>query len=129
LLTDVLLLADVVEHFRQTIFQEHKLDCLHFVTLPSLAWVTALKYTEADLELITDPEAYLMIENSMRGGIASISHRYALANNPHVDDYDDSEARRYITYLDANSLYATAQSEPLPVGNFKFLDEDEIILI
>lgn len=126
LLTDVLLLADVVEHFRQTIFQEHKLDCLHFVTLPSLAWVTALKYTEAELELITDPDAYLMIENSMRGGIASISHRYALANNPYVDDYDDSEARRYITYLDANSLYATAQSEPLPVGNFKFLDEDEI---
>jgi len=30
---------------------------------------------------------------------------------------------RYITYLDANSLYATAQSEPLLVGNFRFLDE------
>ena len=27
---------------------------------------------------------------------------------------------RYLTYLDANSLCATAQSEPLPVGSFKF---------
>ena len=67
-----------------------------------------------------------MIENNIRGGIATISQRYASANNPLVDGYVDEEARRYITYLDANSLYATAQSEPLPVGNFRFLTEDEI---
>jgi len=28
--------------------------------------------------------------------------------------------------LDANSLYATAQSEPLPIGNFRFLSDEEI---
>ena len=126
LLTDVLLLTDVFEHFRQTVMLEHKLDCLHFITLPSLAWATALKHTRVELDLLTDPDAYLMIENSMRGGIASISQRYASANNPLVEGYDDSESSRYITYLDANSLYATAQSEPLPVGNFRFLDADEI---
>ena len=43
-----------------------------------------------------------------------------------MEGYDDSEESRYITYLDANSLYATAQSEPLPVGNFRFLEEIEI---
>jgi len=43
-----------------------------------------------------------------------------------VEGYNDSEESRYITYLDANSLYATAQSEPLPGGNFRFLDETEI---
>jgi len=43
-----------------------------------------------------------------------------------VEGYNDSEESGYITYLDANSLYATAQSEPLPVGNFRFLDEIEI---
>jgi len=46
-----------------------------------------------------------MIENSMRGGIATISQRYASANNPFVDGYDEDETR-HITYLDANSLYA-----------------------
>ena len=67
-----------------------------------------------------------MLETNLRGGIATISKRYASANNKHVEGYDDSEESRYITYLDANSLYATAQSEPLPVGNFRFLDEIEI---
>jgi len=42
-----------------------------------------------------------------------------------VERHNDSEESRYITYLDANSLYATAQSEPLPAGNFRFLDEIE----
>ena len=46
---------------------------------------------------------------------------------PFVDGYDEGETRRYITYLDANSLYATAQCEPLPVDNFRFLTPDEDI--
>jgi len=67
-----------------------------------------------------------MIENSLRGGIATISQRYASANNPYLNDFDPNEPNNYITYLDANSLYATAQSEPLPVGNFKFLTDEEV---
>ena len=64
-----------------------------------------------------------MIENSLRGGIATISQRYASANNPHLDEFDPNEVCKYVTYLDANSLYATAQSEPLPVGNFQFFSD------
>ena len=86
----------------------------------------ALKHTDAELDLITEPDAYLMLEANLRGGIAYISKRYASANNKHVEGYNDSEESRYITYLDANSLYATTQIEPLPVGNFRFLDEIEI---
>jgi len=92
LLTDVLLLADVCEYFRKTIMFEHNLDCLHFITLPSLAWAMALKYTGVKLYLITDLDAYLMLENSLRSGIATISQRYSLANNPLVPEtYDDSK--------------------------------------
>ena len=65
--SDVLLLCDVFQHFRQTVFNKHRLDCLHFYTLPSLAWNMALKHTEAELDLITDPDMYLMVENNMRG--------------------------------------------------------------
>ena len=126
LVSDVLLLADVFENFRNSVFNKHNLDCLHFVTLPSLAWVTALKYTGVKLDLITDPSAYLMIENSMRGGIATISQRHAVANNPCLEDYDANKPHNFITYLDANSLYATAQCEPLPLGDFRFLDNSEI---
>jgi len=123
--TDVLLLADVFEHFRWTTYASHRLDCLHFVTIPSLAWAMALKHTDAKLDLITDPQAYLMIENSMRGGIATINKRYACANNHLLVDFDPSKENKFITYLDANSLYVTAQCEPLPVGKFCFLSDEE----
>ena len=126
LLSDVLLLADVVENFRNSVMEKHKLDCLHYFTLPSLAWNMALKHTKAKLDLITDSEIYLMLENSLRGGIATISKRYAVANNPHVDGYDETQPHTHLSYLDANSLYATAQSEPLPVGDFHFLSDTEI---
>ena len=59
--TDVLLLADVFENFRNSIYGEHRLNPLHFITLPSLAWTTALKRTGVKLDLITDPDMYLMI--------------------------------------------------------------------
>ena len=62
----------------------------------------------------------------MRGGIATISQRHATANNPYAEGYDPEQPNRFITYLDANNLYGAAQSEPLPIGCFKFLDEDEI---
>jgi len=86
----------------------------------------ALKHTNAKLDLITDPQAYIMIEYSMRGGIATISKRYACANNPFLADFDPSKETKFITYLDANSLYATAQCEPLPVGKFRFLSDKEM---
>jgi len=53
LLTDVLLLADVFEYFRRSVLNTHKLDCLHFITLPSLAWAMALRHTRAKLDVIT----------------------------------------------------------------------------
>jgi len=125
--SDVLLLTDVFENFRRTVLQNHGLDCLYYPTLPSLAWSMALKHTGIELDLITDPEAYLMLENSIRGGISTISNRYAQANNPYtIDGYDPEQPATYITYLDANNLYGVAQSQPLPVGDFQFLTSDEI---
>ena len=69
LLSDVLLLADVVENFRNSAMEKHKLDCLHFFTLPSLALSMALKHTKAKHDLITDSEIYLMPENSLRAAL------------------------------------------------------------
>ena len=126
LLSDVLLLADVFENFRNSVYAQHRIDCLHFFTLPSLSWAAALKFTGAKLDLLTDPAAYLMVENAMRGGIATISNRYASANNPLLDGYDDQQPTSYITYLDANNLYGAAMTEPLPVGKFRFLADDQL---
>jgi len=67
-----------------------------------------------------------MVEHNMRGRIATISQRYARANNPLVEGYDPSKPNSWITYLDANNLYGTAMLEPFPEGNFRFLSQDEI---
>ena len=61
-LCNVLLLTKVFQNFRQTIYDEHRLDPLHFITLPSLAWASAMKYTNAKLDLITDPNMYLLVK-------------------------------------------------------------------
>ena len=95
LMSDVLLLADVFENFRQNVLDKHGLDCFYYPTLPSLAWSMALKHTQVELDLICDPEIYLTFENSIRGGISTISNRYARANNPLVEGYDPTKPTTY----------------------------------
>jgi len=118
LLSDVLLLADVYQNFRKSICEQYHLETLHFIIRPSLAWGSALKYTTDKLDLIADPDMYLIIKNNMLCGIATISHRYARANNRLVQGYHPSKLNSGVTYLDANNLYGPAMSKPLPVGNF-----------
>jgi hypothetical protein len=60
--------------------------------------------TEVELELLTDPDMYLFIEEGLRGRISMISNRFSKANNPYVPDYDPDEDSSYIMYLDANSI-------------------------
>jgi hypothetical protein len=63
-----------------------------------------------------------MTENGIRGGVSTISHHYAKANNPYlVDTYDKDEPTNYIIYLDANNLYGWAMSQYLPTGGFKWI--------
>ena len=60
--------------------------------------------SEVDLELINDPDTLLFFENSIRGGISTMSHRYAEANNKYVPDYDPNLHSQFLIYLVANYL-------------------------
>ena len=124
--TDVLLLADVFEKFRKVCTSYYKLDPAHYYTSPGLAWDAMLKMTKVKLELMRQREMHDIVEKGIRGGMCCISHKYAKANNPYIqEDYDPSEPTSYILYLDMNNLYGTAMSEPLPRCDFKLLSKDE----
>ena len=125
LLTDVLLLADVFENFRSICLETYNLDPAHYYTAPGLAWDAALKYTQVKLDTLTDINHHLFIEKGMRGGIAMITHRYAKANHPQLEDYDPDKPKTYPLYLDANNLYGWAMSQPLPVSDFQWMEKVE----
>ena len=55
---DVLLLADVFEHFRNICLTNYGLDPAHYYTAPGLAWDAALKVTDVSLELLSDVARY-----------------------------------------------------------------------
>ena len=87
--TDVHLLANVFEAFRDTCLEHYKLNPAHFYTSPGLAWKACLKCTGIRLELLTDPDMLLIFERGIRCGITQAVHKYAAANNPYMGDKFD----------------------------------------
>ena len=67
--SDTLLLADVFENFRNMCMKVYELDPAHFLSLPGLAWQACLKKTNVKLELLTDYDMLLMVEEGIRGDI------------------------------------------------------------
>ena len=121
--SDTLLLSDVFENFRNTCLEVYELDPVYFLSLPGLAWHACLKKTSIKLELLTDYDILLMVEEGIRGGICHSIHRYAKANNKYMKNYDKNEESSYIQYLDANNLYGWAMFQKLPVNGFKWVDD------
>ena len=127
-MSDVLILADVFENFRDVCNENYNLDPAHYLTAPGLAWDAALKMTKIELELLSDYDMLLMIQKGIRGGISMISNRYGTANNKYMgDSYDPSKESKYIQYMDANALYTCAMSKPLPTHRFEWMSESELV--
>ncbi|XP_065640538.1 uncharacterized protein LOC136073101 [Hydra vulgaris] len=94
--SDVLLLADVLENFRDVCTKNYKLDPAWYFTAPGLAWDAALKITKVKLELLSNYDMIFMIKQEIRGGI------------------------------NANNLYGWAMSKPLPTHRFEWMNEEEL---
>ena len=114
--TDVLLLADVFENFRNICMENYKLDPAHYYTAPGLSWDACLKMTDVKLELLSPKKTFytpvdgaamswdaclkmtdvklellsdidiLMVEKGIKGGVSMISNRYGKANNKYMGD-------------------------------------------
>ena len=101
----------------------YELDPAHFLLLPGLAWQACLKKTNIKLELLTNYDMLLMVEEGIRGGICHSIHRYTKANNKYMENYAKNEESLYIQYLDANNLYGWAMSQKLPVNGFEWVED------
>ncbi|MCH2406167.1 MAG: DNA polymerase, partial [Nitrosopumilus sp.] len=123
--TDVLLLTDFFEKFRNTCLRDSGLDAAHYYSSPGMSWDCAMKLTGVELELFLDEAMYTFIERGIRGGVSMISTRFAKANNPACKVYDATKPTTYLLYLDANNLYGCSMVSYLPTHGFRFLSENE----
>ena len=123
--SDVLLLADVFDNFRELSLNIYELDPANYYTAPGLAWDAALLMSGVQLDLFTEQDMHLFIENGLRGGMSTAVHRYSNVS----DDANKSDAlnelKKSIMYLDANNLYGWAMCQNMPVRNYKWEDVGE----
>ena len=125
---DVLLLADM-ENFGDISLETYKLDPAWYFTTPRFAWDCMLKMTKQTLELLTDYDMVLMIENRIWGGISQCSNRHGNANNMYTEEiFNKSKECTFLKYLDANKLYGWAMSNYMPYGSYKWGNADINVL-
>ena len=118
---DVLLLAGVFEKFTSESLNFYKLYPFHYFSSPGLCWDAMLKITGIKLELISDIEKYLFIEQGLRGGISYICKRFSEGNNKYMKNYDPTKERKFIVSLDANNLYGWAMRQYFLNGKCRWL--------
>ena len=122
--TDTLLLADVFENFRSLSHRLYGLDPSHFYSAPGLTWDAALKVTDIELELITDIDMALFIDECILGGYAAAHQQFAQANNPYLGEaWNPFLPMSWLMGFDCNNMYGAKMKEPLAYGGFKWVED------
>ena len=116
--TDICHLSDIFQKFSKFAYETYELDPRHSYTLPGFSWQAMLKMTKIKLELISDPDMYLFLMDTIRGGISVCNKKHVIADNKYIDK--NSKNNKYLMYLDANNLYGVSMVQKLPYKNFKW---------
>ncbi|CAH1170952.1 unnamed protein product [Phaedon cochleariae] len=116
MMTDILLLADVFEQFRNSCLKTYDLDPAHYYTLPGFTWDAMMKFTNQELELITDPDMFLFVEQRVRGGLSQErvdEHADADSDDGRDEGYGESteEGVQRINFLSTYSNLADLRSK------------------
>ena len=126
--SDVLLLAEVFENFRTTIFSNYSLDPAHFLTISSLAMQGALLRSGKEIELLREMDVITEFESNIRGGLTSVVQGKVTFNNKYLSTYDPQKSISTGIFLDKNALYATILNGKLPVGDFYELSQEDVAI-
>ena len=113
--TDVLLLKDIFEEFRNLSLKRYRLDPAHFNRAPALSRSAALLYTMVELEILTYPDMHLFFDKGMGGGASQVATPWAQANHEGLGEKFNGEYKRsYIAMFDCNNQHGWAMSQYLP---------------
>ena len=121
----VLLLVDVFDKFRNNSLKNYGLCPSHYLSAPALNWNVRLNVKEVGLEVIPDPDLYILFKDRMRRAVSYIYNRYSKASNKYLKSYDQKQESKCITYLDASNVCGYAMSKFLPTSCFKLRDPKE----
>ena len=112
LISDITLLADVFNNFRKIIFDNLGLDCVKYISSPSLSKDAALKYSNCKIENIKDVSIFQFVRKSVMGGLSD-------SINPYVKLDNENES---IVYNDISSQYPHELRKKLPYKDYKFVE-------
>ncbi len=141
LITDVMLLTDIFQRFRNVAMVDCPLDPIHYVSLPGYsldaclyqcqqmnfpATLTLPQRTEPfRVEVFSDcstqKDMHLFCESAVRGGISMIPNRYAKANHKYLNKCIQNQTKIFLLYLDANNLYGWAMTQAMPIGSYSWV--------
>ena len=116
--TDLCHISDVFQKFSNFAYETYEIDPRHSYKLPGFSWQAMLKLTEIELELISDPDMYLFLMDTIRGGVSVCNKKHVIADNKYIDK--NTKNNKYLLYLDANNLYGFSMIQPLPYKNFRW---------
>ena len=96
------------------------LDYAHHYSASNLAGVAFLKICRANIQLLTNREHLEIVENMIRGGLASVyDEGYFKTNNKYTENYHSALELTFGFMVDANNLYGgVMKTEHLPVVDF-----------
>ena len=84
-------MPDELKNFRKICLKVHHLDSAKFLSPSRLAWQVASKKTKLKLELSTDIDLLLMVEQVIRGEICHVIHWYTKINDKYIRDHDKTK--------------------------------------
>ena len=122
--TDMFLLDDIFQKFREVCMQVYKLDPAHFYSAPNLSWDAMLITTGVKLELLQDIDQLLFFEKGIRGGINGLGAlRHFEANNKYLENFNSKEESTFGAFFYVISLYAGTMQKEMLVGGYQWCTE------
>ena len=80
----IIIACRCIENFRNKCIEIYELDPAYFLSATELAWKACLQKTGVQLELLTDNDMLMMVEEEIKGEICHAIYRYAKVNNKNI---------------------------------------------